>query len=133
MKPVKTDAPGGGLMAALGMEILSAGKDRVRGRMPVDDRTRQPRGLLHGGASAAFAETLASLGAALNIEEDGFAAAGVELNASHLRAVREGWVHGEATPARIGRKLQVWEIRITDDDSRLVCLARLTVARTPAG
>ncbi len=123
----------GGLAERLGMEILSATKEKVTGRMPVDERTRQPRGLLHGGASAAFAETLASLGANLNMEDEGRAAVGVELSASHLRAVREGWVFGEAVPVRVGRRLQVWEIHIRDGEGRLVCLARLTLTGTPAG
>jgi 1,4-dihydroxy-2-naphthoyl-CoA hydrolase len=118
------------LMQALGIRITEIGDDFLRGTMPVDDRTRQPYGILHGGASAALAETLGSTAAMLCCE-DGRAAVGLDINANHLRAVREGLVTGTARPIHIGRSTQVWEIRIEDDAGKLVCIARLTMAVVP--
>ncbi len=96
--------------------------------MPVDDRTKQPFGLLHGGASAALAETVASIGAFLNIDGETQAAVGVELNVNHLRAKTDGVVTATATPLHRGRRTQVWDIRIEDEESRLVAASRLTLA-----
>jgi 1,4-dihydroxy-2-naphthoyl-CoA hydrolase len=118
------------LMHALDIRITELGHDYLRGTMPVDDRTRQPYGILHGGASVALAETLGSTAAMLCCE-DGRAAVGLEINANHLRAVREGTVTGTARPIHIGRSTQVWEIRIENETGDLTCVSRLTMAVVP--
>jgi 1,4-dihydroxy-2-naphthoyl-CoA hydrolase len=118
------------LMQAIDIRITEIGDDHLSGTMPVDDRTRQPYGILHGGASVALAETLGS-SAAMWCCEEGSAAVGLEINANHLRAVREGTVTGTARPIHIGRSTQVWEIRIVNDAGKLVCIARLTMAVVP--
>ncbi|OKL40375.1 PaaI family thioesterase [Pontibacter flavimaris] len=112
----------------LGIEITEAGPDFVGGKMPVDQRTHQPMGLLHGGASVVLAESLASMGAALQVDLTKKACVGLEINANHLRSARGGWVYGRATPIHVGRSTQVWETRITDEDGALVCISRMTVA-----
>jgi 1,4-dihydroxy-2-naphthoyl-CoA hydrolase len=119
------------LLQALGIEFTRAGPDFIEARMPVDRRTRQPHGLLHGGASAALAETLASVGAHLAIDPAQSRCVGIELNVSHLAGAREGWVVGVAKPLRLGRTLQVWEARISDEAGRLICVGRLTLAVVP--
>lgn len=116
----------GTLAEALGIEITEIGSDFVRGRMPVDRRTLQPYGLLHGGASVALAETLGSIGGAL--AAGGAQVVGLEINANHMRGKRDGWVTGTARPMHLGRTTQVWEIRIEDDTQALVCVSRLTLA-----
>ena len=113
----------------LGIEITALTTDCVRGKMPVDKRTIQRFGLLHGGASAAFAETLGSIGGTLNVKFPDERVVGIEINANHIKGMRDGWVFGEAKPAHIGNKTQVWEIRITDKEGELVCLSRLTLAK----
>jgi 1,4-dihydroxy-2-naphthoyl-CoA hydrolase len=118
------------LMHALDICITELGDDYLRGTMPVDDRTRQPYGILHGGASVALAETLGSTAAMLCCE-DGRATVGLEINANHLRAVREGLVTGTARPIHVGRSTQVWEIRIENEAGELTCIARLTMAVVP--
>jgi len=118
------------LMHALDIRITELGDDYLRGTMPVDDRTRQPYGILHGGASVALAETLGSTAAMLCCE-DRRAAVGLEINANHLRAVREGTVTGTARPIHIGRSTQVWEIRIENEAGDLTCVSRLTMAVVP--
>jgi len=100
----------------------------VRGTMPVDARTHQPYGLLHGGASVALAETLGSVGAAMVIDPEKFICVGQEINANHLRGVKQGLVTGITRPVHIGNNSHVWEIRIYDEQERLVCISRLTVA-----
>jgi 1,4-dihydroxy-2-naphthoyl-CoA hydrolase len=115
----------------LGMEFTEVGEDFLKGRMPVDHRTRQPYGLLHGGASVALAETLGSVGAAYVVDREKFIAVGLEINANHVRGVREGYVTGTARPLHIGKSTQVWEIRITDERDKLICISRLTVAIIP--
>jgi len=117
-----------GMAAAMGIEIVSLTPEKVVATMPVDHRTQQPFGLLHGGASAALAETVASLGAYLNVDPETQAAVGVELNANHLRGKTEGIVTATATPVRRGRTIHVWDIRIEDEESRLVCVSRCTLA-----
>ncbi|WHZ19390.1 MAG: 1,4-dihydroxy-2-naphthoyl-CoA hydrolase in menaquinone biosynthesis [Rhodanobacteraceae bacterium] len=117
-------------MRALDIRITEIGDDYLRGTMPVDDRTRQPYGILHGGASVALAETLGSTAAMLCCD-DGFAAVGLDINANHLRAVREGTVTGTARPLHIGRSTQVWEIRIENAAGALTCTSRLTMAVVP--
>jgi len=118
------------LMRALGIRITEIGDDFLRGSMPVDGRTRQPYGILHGGASVALAETLGSTAAMLCCE-DGRATVGLEINANHLRAVREGTVTGTARPIHVGRSTQVWEIRIENEAGELTSIARLTMAVVP--
>ncbi|QYR53146.1 hotdog fold thioesterase [Lysobacter soyae] len=115
------------LMGPLGILFTEIGPDYLRGTMPVDARTHQPYGLLHGGASAALAETLGSTAAGLCVEE-GQGVVGIEINANHLAGVREGVVTGTARPLHVGRTTQVWEIRIEDEAGKLVCISRLTLA-----
>jgi len=117
----------------LGIEITEVGEDYLMARMPVDHRTRQPYGLLHGGASVALAETLGSIGAAFVIDRTQFQCVGLEINANHIRGVREGFVTGTTRPLHLGKTTHVWEIRITDDRDKLVCVSRITVAILPAG
>lgn len=115
------------LVSHLGIEFTALADDWLEARMPVDERTRQPLGLLHGGASVALAETVGSVAAYLCVEE-GKKCVGLEINANHIRPAREGWVTGRATPLHLGRTTQVWEIRIRDDHGHLVCVSRLTMA-----
>lgn len=115
----------------LGIEITEIGEDFVRGTMPVDARTRQPFGLLHGGASVVLAETLGSTAANLCLEPGTAVAVGLDINANHIRAVTGGHVTGTARPVHVGRTTQVWEIRIEDEAGRLTCISRLTMAVTP--
>lgn len=120
-----------GLAEKLGIEIVELTPSRVVGTMPVDERTRQPYGLLHGGASVALAETLASLGAIMNLDQHAFSAVGLEINANHIRAKRDGHVRGTATPSHIGRSTHVWMVQIVDEDDRTVCVSRCTIAVVP--
>ena len=112
----------------LGMVFTEVGPDYLKATMPVDHRTKQPYGLLHGGASVALAETLGSVGAALVVDPAKFICVGQEINANHLRSVRSGLVTGIAKPIHIGASSQVWETRIYDEREKLVCISRLTVA-----
>jgi 1,4-dihydroxy-2-naphthoyl-CoA hydrolase len=111
----------------LGIEFTEVGADFLRGRMPVDERTRQPYGILHGGASVALAETLGSTAAGLVVDPDKYRVVGQEINANHIRAVSDGFVIGTARPHHVGRRSHVWEIRIADEQERLVCISRLTM------
>jgi 1,4-dihydroxy-2-naphthoyl-CoA hydrolase len=117
----------GTLAAQLGMEMTEIGRDFVSGRMPVDHRTAQPYGLLHGGASIALAETLGSLAAAMTVDSASKLVVGQEINANHIRAVREGHVTGTARPVHLGGRSQVWSIEVVDPAGRLVCISRLTL------
>ncbi len=117
----------GTLGEVVGMEFTDVGPDFLQLSMPVDARTKQPAGLLHGGASAALAETAGSVASNLLIDRETRAALGTELNCSHLRGVRSGSVHARCTAIRVGHTLHVWRIDISDDDGRLVCTARLSV------
>ncbi|HNV84610.1 MAG TPA: hotdog fold thioesterase [Arenimonas sp.] len=112
----------------LGIAITEIGEDFLRGTMPVDQRTKQPYGLLHGGSSAMLAETLASVGANMCVEKEGQQAVGLELNCNHVRAVTQGVVTGTARPVHVGRKTQVWDIRIEDERGKVCCVSRLTLA-----
>jgi len=114
-------------MVPLGIAFTAIGPEWLRGTMPVDARTRQPYGLLHGGASVLLAETLGSTAGGLCVGEDE-AVVGIEINANHLAGVREGTVTGTARPLHVGRSTQVWEIRIEDEHGRLACISRLTLA-----
>jgi 1,4-dihydroxy-2-naphthoyl-CoA hydrolase len=116
------------LVEHLGIQFIEIGDDFIKASMPVDRRTSQPYGLLHGGASVALAETLGSVGASLCVDPHSTQCVGLEINASHLRAVREGLVIGTARPLRLGKTLQVWEVRICDSKERLVCISRITLA-----
>jgi 1,4-dihydroxy-2-naphthoyl-CoA hydrolase len=119
---------GRGLAGALGIELLEISGERVVATMPVDDRTRQPYGVLHGGASIALAETAASLGATASIDRERFAAVGLEINGNHLRPKTDGVVRATAVPVHVGRSTQVWSIEIRDEQERLVCISRCTMA-----
>jgi 1,4-dihydroxy-2-naphthoyl-CoA hydrolase len=111
----------------LGIEIIEIGDDSLTGRMPVDHRTKQPLGLLHGGASVALAETLGSTAGSMVIDLAKNFCVGLEINANHLKGCREGFVLGTARPIHLGRSTQVWETRIVQED-RLVCVSRLTLS-----
>ena len=117
----------GTAIETLGIAFTELGRDYLRGTMPVDARTHQPYGLLHGGASVLLAETLGSTAGGLCVPP-GQGVVGIEINANHLRGVREGLVTGTARPLHVGRSTQVWEIRIEDPAGRLVCVSRLTLA-----
>ncbi len=119
------------LVEHLGMRVTEIGEDFVRGTMPVDKRTIQPFGLLHGGASVALAESLGSLGANLVLEAGKEMAVGLDINANHVRTATSGLVIGTARPLHLGRSTQVWEIRIEDEQQELICISRLTMAVIP--
>jgi|SRR5690349_112443 len=120
------------MMATLGIRISEIGDDYVRGTLPVDARTHQPYGLLHGGASVALAETLGSFAAMLTLDPSVEAAVGLDINANHVRGVKSGTVTGTARALHLGRSTQVWEIRIEDERGKLVCISRLTMAVIPS-
>ena len=112
----------------LGMEWTEVGQDYLKVRMPVDERTKQPFGLLHGGASVALAETAGSVASQFVVDNEKFMCVGLEINANHLRSVRDGFVTATCTPIHIGASTHVWDIKIHDDRKKLVCISRLTVA-----
>lgn len=116
------------LMEQLGIEYLELGDDYLTARMPVDHRTKQTDGILHGGASVVLAETLGSIAARLCVGSDNKTIVGLEINANHIRPVRSGWVTGSARPIHVGSTTQIWEIRISNEQDKLVCISRLTVA-----
>lgn len=115
----------------IGIEFTELGNDYIKARMPVDHRTRQPYGLLHGGASAVLAETLGSIASALVVDHTKYLCVGLEINANHIRSAREGFVTGIVTPLHLGRQTHVWDIKIYTEDDKLVCVSRLTVAILP--
>ncbi len=119
------------LLSTLGIEVVEATTERVVARMPVGPRVHQPFGLLHGGASVALAETVASTGAWMNVDQATEIVVGIEINANHLRAVRDGEVTATATPLHVGRRTQVWDVRIADGSGRAVCVSRCTLAVVP--
>lgn len=112
----------------LGIELLEIGEDFVSARMPVDHRTQQPFGLLHGGASVVLAESLGSIGASFCVDPTKQTCVGLEINANHIKSVREGYVLGVAKPVHIGKRTQIWEIKITNEEEELVCISRITMA-----
>ena len=116
------------LVEHLGIEFVAIGDDWLEARMPVVQHNKQPAGLLHGGASLALAETLASVGCYHTLDHATQSCVGVEINANHLRGARDGFVHAHATPLHRGRSTQVWEIRIRDDAGRPTCISRCTMA-----
>jgi 1,4-dihydroxy-2-naphthoyl-CoA hydrolase len=113
--------------AHLGIEFLEIGEDFMRARVPVDARTRQPYGLLHGGVSVVLAETLGSCGA-IYCAPPGHRVVGLDINANHIRAATSGWVTGKTTPVHIGRSTQVWAIEMHNDAGELTCVSRITMA-----
>ncbi len=118
----------GTLLEALGIEIIELGEGRVVATMPVDHRTHQPFGLLHGGASVALAETVASIGAYALVDQETENVVGLEINANHVRAVRNGTVTATGTVLHRGKTTMVWDIKIVDEQQRLVCVSRCTIA-----
>ncbi|MDX1669575.1 MAG: hotdog fold thioesterase, partial [Limnobacter sp.] len=113
---------------AMGLQVTEIGPDFIVGTMPADHRTFQPFGLVHGGANVVLAETLGSIGANWSLDHSKYYAVGLEVNANHLRGVRSGLVTGKAVRVHAGRTTQVWEIKLTDDQGRLSCISRLTMA-----
>lgn len=118
----------GSMVGHLGIEFTEIGEDYLKARMPVDHRTTQPLGLLHGGASVTLAESLGSTGAFLCINPEEKIVVGLEINANHIRGKRGGQVEGIARPVHIGNSTQVWEVRIVDEAGDLICISRLTLA-----
>lgn len=114
----------------MGIEYTEIGDDYVTGRIPVDERTVQPFGILHGGSSVVLAETLGSMAANCCLKDSATVAVGLEINANHIRPVTKGWVYGTAKPLHIGSSTQVWEIRMTNEEGKTTCISRLTMAVT---
>ena len=116
------------MLEHIGIELTELGEDFVKAKMPVDHRTVQPAGLLHGGASVALAESLGSIGAYLCIDIEKKYCVGLDINANHVRGVSSGYVYGTARPLHIGKSTQVWEIKIENEEKKLVCISRITMA-----
>lgn len=116
------------MVSHLGIEFTSIGSDYIEATMPVDHRTKQPMGLLHGGANVVLAETMGSIASSLTIDTDKFACVGLEINANHLKSVREGKVRGVSKPIHLGKSTQVWEIKIFNEENQLCCISRITMA-----
>jgi 1,4-dihydroxy-2-naphthoyl-CoA hydrolase len=112
----------------LGIEWVELGNDFLKAKMPVDHRTIQPYGLLHGGASCVLAETIGSVASHLVIDPSAFYCVGIEINANHIRSAKEGFVYGTCSPLHLGSSTHVWDIRIADEQEKLICISRLTVA-----
>jgi len=121
------------MLEVLGIQITGIGEDYIEATMPVDHRTHQVYGIMHGGASAVLAETLGSVGGMLTIDSSKFYCVGIEINANHIKAVRSGIVKGIARPIHTGRSTQVWQIEIKTEADELVCISRLTLAVVPVG
>ncbi len=115
----------------IGIEWIEVGEDFIKAKMPVDHRTKQPYGLLHGGASCVLSETIGSVASAMVVDHSKFVCVGMEINANHVRSAREGFVTGIATPLHLGTNTHVWDVRIYDELNKLVCISRLTVAIIP--
>ncbi|MFN6947097.1 MAG: hotdog fold thioesterase [Cytophagaceae bacterium] len=116
------------LISYIGIEITKLTEEKIHGKMPVDQRTHQPMGILHGGASVCLAETLGSIGSSLCIDQSTHFPVGLEINANHVKSVSSGYVYGEATLIHCGKKTHIWDIRINNEQNELVCISRLTVA-----
>lgn len=116
------------LVETLGIEITKLTEDSIIGRMPVDKRTFQPQRILHGGASVALAETLGSIASNLVVDNSKYLCVGLDINANHLRPAKSGFVYGEAKAVHIGKKTHVWSIEIKNDEGKMVCISRLTMA-----
>lgn len=125
-----TEASKNTAVSHMGIEYLEIGNDYVKGRMPVDERTVQPFGILHGGSSVVLAETLGSMAANCCLKDRNTVAVGLDINANHIRPVTGGWVYGTATALHIGSTTQVWEIRLENEQGKLTCISRLTMAVT---
>jgi 1,4-dihydroxy-2-naphthoyl-CoA hydrolase len=121
------------ILKVLDIKITGVGEDYIEATMPVDKRTHQVYGILHGGASVVLAETLGSMGAMLTVDQNKYHCLGVDVNANHIRAVKSGIVKGRATPIHIGRSTQVWHIEIKNEAGELVCISRLTMVVVPTG
>jgi len=117
-------------LESLGIQFTAITEDYLEASMPVDRRTHQPHGILHGGASVLLAESLGSTGASLMVDRKKYICVGIEINANHISAIRSGTVIGRAMPVHVGRSTQVWEIKIRGEDGRLICISRLTLAVT---
>ena len=124
IKDIKTK---GTMVEHLGIKVIELGEDYVVGTMPVDNRTKQPFGILHGGASVALAETLASYGGYLTIDSEKYYVVGVEINANHLKIAKSGIVTGKCSPIKRGRSTQVWQTEITNESGDLICVSRITL------
>lgn len=116
------------MLRHLGIELVAMGDDWLKGRMPVDDRTMQPAGLLHGGATCVLGESLASIASALCVDLTTHGVVGTEINASHIRSAKSGWVYGTCRPFHLGRRNHVWDVRITDEKDTLISAIRMTAA-----
>ena len=126
--PLVTDRSKNTMSDFLGIEFISVGDNYLSARMPVDHRTKQPVGIMHGGASCVLAETVGSTAAQYCVDYEKFYCVGLDINTNHIRAMREGYVIGKATPFHLGKSTQVWSIEITDEKERLVSITRLTMA-----
>jgi 1,4-dihydroxy-2-naphthoyl-CoA hydrolase len=111
----------------IGLEFTQVGEDYIKAKLPVDNRTQQPYGLLHGGASCVLAETLGSIASAMVVDHSQYITLGIEINANHLRSVTQGYVEGICKPIHLGGTLHVWEIKIFDEKNKITCVSRLTV------
>jgi 1,4-dihydroxy-2-naphthoyl-CoA hydrolase len=116
------------MVTHLGIEFTRVGEDFIEAKMPVDPRTHQPLGLLHGGASVALAETLGSVAASCCIDQSKQYCVGLEINANHIKSIKSGFVFGVTKPIHIGKKTHVWEIKITNEQQELICISRITMA-----
>lgn len=112
----------------IGLELTDIGDQYVCGKIPVDNRTIQPYGLLHGGASVALAETLGSIAGNLQVDQKKEMVVGISINANHLKSVKDGWAYGKAVPIKIGSRIHVWSIQITNESNEMICISRLTLA-----
>jgi 1,4-dihydroxy-2-naphthoyl-CoA hydrolase len=112
----------------IGIIFTEMGQDFLSGKMPVDHRTKQPYGILHGGASVVLAETLGSMASAIRVDQNKYITVGLEINANHVRSVSEGFVYGKAQVVHLGKKTHIWDIRIVNDKNELTCISRLTIA-----
>jgi 1,4-dihydroxy-2-naphthoyl-CoA hydrolase len=118
----------GNMVAHLGIEYTEIGEKYISGKMPVDERTKQPFGLLHGGASVVLAETLGSVGSNLCVDTSKYACVGLEINANHIKSAKSGYVYGRAELIHEGKSTHIWDVKITNAEGELVCVSRLTVA-----
>lgn len=116
------------MLEHLGIQFTEVGEDFIIASLPVDKRTVQPAGLLHGGASVTLAESIGSVGAYLCVDPEKYDCVGLEINANHLRSKTNGIVYGKGKPLHMGRKIQVWEIKIRDEQDNLICISRITIA-----
>jgi 1,4-dihydroxy-2-naphthoyl-CoA hydrolase len=123
-----TDRSKNTMVGNMGIELTDIGQQFICGKMPVDHRTKTPFGVLRGGSSVALAETLGSIIGGFQVDGETQTVVGIDINASHLKSVSDGWVYGKAEAVRIGRKIQVWDINIKDENQKMVCKSRLTLA-----